>query len=88
MAIGLPVVVSGPKYCGISSHLQDGQQAMLLFDPGDAIELAKLLNAVLHQPVLAKQLIECARRFAQNHTWESAASQYDVLYQQVRTISQ
>ncbi|PHM19556.1 MAG: glycosyl transferase family 1 [Curvibacter sp. PD_MW3] len=83
MAHGLPVVVSGPTHCGISRRLQDGIQALLLRDPRDAASLAGLINTVLAQPALAQQLREHALVFAHAHSWESAALQYEGLYQQV-----
>lgn len=83
MAHGLPVVVSGPAYCGISRQLQDGVQALLLSDPRDAASLAGRVNTLLAQPALAQQLRQHALAFAQLHSWESAALQYEHLYQQV-----
>lgn len=82
MAHGLPVVVSGPAHCGISRQLQDGQEAMLLHDPRDAATLAQLLRSVLDEPARAQTLRHHGRAFAQAHTWESAALQYEALYQQ------
>jgi len=83
MAHGLPVVASGPAHCGISRQLEDGVQALLLQDPCDASELASRLNAVLAQPALAQQLRRQGLAFAQAHSWESAALQYEHLYRQV-----
>lgn len=83
MAHGLPVVVSGPAYCGISRQLQDGVQALLLTDPRDATSLADRIHAVLAQPALAQQLRQHALAFAQAHSWKSAALQYEHLYRQV-----
>jgi glycosyltransferase involved in cell wall biosynthesis len=47
MAHGLPVVVSGPKYCGIAGLLSQGANALLLDDPRDAGELARVLGDLL-----------------------------------------
>lgn len=82
MAHGLPVVVSGPVQCGISRLLTDGAEALLLADPKDAKQLAERVAAVLNQPALADQLRRQGRAFAQAHSWESAALQYEALYQQ------
>jgi UDP-glucose:(heptosyl)LPS alpha-1,3-glucosyltransferase len=82
MAHGLPVVVSGPAYCGISAQLRDGQEALLLADPRDAAQLARRIEAVLNQSALAEQLRKQGLTFAQAHSWESAALQYEALYQQ------
>lgn len=82
MAHGLPVVVSGPAHCGISRQLTDGQEALLLADPQDAKQLSARMAAVLDQPELAGQLRRHGLAFAQAHSWESAALQYEALYQQ------
>lgn len=83
MAHGLPVVVSGAAHCGISVQLTDGQQALLLVDPRDATQLAQHIGTVLAQPALAAQLRQQGLTFAQAHSWESAALQYEALYRQV-----
>jgi UDP-glucose:(heptosyl)LPS alpha-1,3-glucosyltransferase len=80
MAHGLPVVVSGPAHCGISEHLQDGVQALLLHDPRDAGELARRIVQVLQDGALAEGLRRQALTFAQQHSWEEAALQYEALY--------
>lgn len=82
MAHGLPVIVSGPKHCGISAHLTHGQQALLLDDPHNAVALAALIDSVLQQPALADTLREHALAFARQHSWESAALEYEALYRQ------
>ncbi len=89
MANGLPVVVSGPKYCGISAQLVHGKQALLLQDPQDPYELASQLALVL-QPeeneqrsqepdVVAAKLSVAGQAFAQIHTWQAAGGAYDRL---------
>jgi UDP-glucose:(heptosyl)LPS alpha-1,3-glucosyltransferase len=83
MAHGLPVVVSGPAYCGISRQLRDGVEALVLEDPKDAAELAELLTSVLTQPLLAKKLQHHGLAFAEQHLWENCALEYEALYRQV-----
>jgi glycosyltransferase involved in cell wall biosynthesis len=80
MAYGLPVVVSGPAHCGISAMLQDAQNALLLEDPRNDRELAAAVSRVLDDPALVAKLSEGGKRFAQDHTWEKATSDYEVLY--------
>lgn len=82
LAHGLPVVVSGPAHCGISRQLRHGVEALLLDDPRDAARLAEHLSTVLQQPVVAQQLSQHGRAFAQGHSWESAALQYEAMYRQ------
>lgn len=85
MAHGLPVVVSGPSHCGISGQLQDQEQALLLQDPRDADQLARLVARILHDAGLADRLRRQAMRFAQQHSWEAAALQYETLFRQAQS---
>src|SRR5574343_547364 len=56
LAHGLPVIVSGPSYCGISRQLQHMQQAWLLENPRDAQTLSLAVREVLDTPQLADSL--------------------------------
>jgi glycosyltransferase involved in cell wall biosynthesis len=85
MAHSLPVVVSGPACCGISSLLTHGQEALLLDDPRDANAIKSALTRVLGDPALAASLGTAARCFAQDHSWQSAARAYEQLYQRSLT---
>lgn len=80
MAHGLPVVVSGPVHCGISAQLTDGVEALLLSDPRDSESLATRIDSILSTPLLADNLRGHGLRFAQQHSWEKAALQYEALY--------
>lgn len=80
LAHGLPVVVSGPAQCGISSLLQDGRDALLLTDPQDSKELVDTLQRLLADPGLLQRLAANGRAFAQDHGWDKAAAQYERLY--------
>ena len=80
MAHGLPVVVSGPAHCGISSLLEDGINALLLDDPRNDRQLAAHLNRLLAEPEYAALLSQEGRRFAQGHTWQEAARRYEERY--------
>jgi UDP-glucose:(heptosyl)LPS alpha-1,3-glucosyltransferase len=80
LAHGLPVVVSGPAQCGISSLLRDGKDALLLTDPQDSRELVETLQRLLADTALQQRLSANGRAFAQAHTWEHAAQEYERLY--------
>lgn len=80
MAHGLPVVVSGPEHCGISRQLTQGVDALLLPDPKDSRRLADLVGSVLDNPDLAESLRSHGLKFAEKHSWDSAALQYEQLY--------
>jgi glycosyltransferase involved in cell wall biosynthesis len=80
MSHGLPVVVSGPAYCGVSALLQDGRDALLLNEPKDDRKLAAAIARLLTEPRLAAELSAQGHVFAQAHSWEEAARRYEVLY--------
>lgn len=86
MAHGLPVVVSGPEYCGIASQLLPDVEAVLLPDPKDAKFLAECIGVVLENPTLADRLARHGLAFALKHSWDSAALQYETLYQQAALL--
>lgn len=80
LAHGLPVVVSGPAQCGISSLLRDGRDALLLTDPQDTNELVATLHRLLGDTAMQQRLAANGRAFAQRHSWEQAAAEYERLY--------
>jgi glycosyltransferase involved in cell wall biosynthesis len=80
MAHGLPVVVSGPKYCGISGLLSQGVNALMLDDPRDADELTRVLGDLLTRSALRETLSEGAVAFAAHYQWREIALQQEALY--------
>ena len=80
LAHGLPVVVSGPAQCGISTLLRDGKDALLLTDPRDSKELLGTLQRLLDDDALQQRLSTNGRAFAKDHSWEKAAAEYERLY--------
>lgn len=80
MAYGLPVVVSGSRYCGISSLLQHGSNALILTDPLNPSELQHALAKALTQPLLHAQLSKGAMNFAGAYQWSRLALKQESLY--------
>lgn len=80
LAHGLPVVVSGPAYCGIAADLRDGEDALLLRDPRDTQVLATALRRALDDATLTAGLREHGLAFAQRHLWSEIAAQQEALY--------
>lgn len=80
MAHGLPVVISGPKYCGIAGLLSQGVNALLLDNPRDAGELTRVLGDLLAQATLRETLSEGAMNFAAHYQWREIALQQEALY--------
>lgn len=87
MAHGLPVVVSGSRYCGISGQLEHARQALLLDDPRDAQALAGLIKQLLTPSEQVEQLKMQARAFAEKHSWQSVAERYEQLFETVTSKS-
>ena len=80
MSHGLPVVVSGPAWCGISALLRSGRDALLLDEPKDERKLAAAITRLLTDSRLAAELSAQGHVFAQAHSWEEAARRYEALY--------
>lgn len=80
MAHALPVVVSSAAYCGISSLLSHGEEALLLDDPQDAAKLAGTLKQLLDDDNLRQQLGNQARAFASRYQWPAIARQQEAVY--------
>ena len=80
MAHGLPVVVSGARYCGVAASLQHEKNAMLLDDPKNAEEVRVTLSRILADQALADTLIANGADVVRMQTWQQAAMAYDRLY--------
>lgn len=85
MAHGLPVVVSGPRYCGIAGMLQHGVNAMILDDPRNVPRLTQALLDVLSRPTLVDRLVQGATDFALHYQWREIALRQEALYFSVCT---
>lgn len=83
MAHGLPVLVSGPRYCGIAGLLQSGVNAMLMDDPTDAAAMVQTLTQVLTGEGVRSALATNAREFATAYQWRELAIQQERLYRKV-----
>ena len=83
MAQGLPVIVSGPTYCGISSLLTHDVTALILDDPTKIPELANAMGRMLRDAALRDRLIESGLAFANEHSWTAVGDDYDGIYRSV-----
>ena len=88
MAHGLPVVVSGPNYCGISSLLAHGVNAWILEDPADASGLQAALNGVLVQPGVRDRMGPLAKEFAARYQWSHLALAQEQVYLAASPLNQ
>ncbi len=80
MGHSLPVVVSSEVYCGISSLLNNGVNALILNDPRNVQQLVRLLSQLLSDAALQRQLGEQALAFASRYQWEDIARQQEAVY--------
>jgi UDP-glucose:(heptosyl)LPS alpha-1,3-glucosyltransferase len=80
LAHGLPVIVSGPAFCGISSSLKDQVDVLMLQDPRDPSEIAYCVNRLLTDPVLRTELGESGRNFAAKYGWDEIARKQEAIY--------
>lgn len=83
MAYGLPVIVSGPSYCGISSLLTHDVTALILEDPTKVPELANTIGRLIGDAPLRDRLIESGLAFATQHSWTAVGDDYDGIYHAV-----
>ena len=86
MACGLPVVVSGPQYCGISALLSDGENALLLENPLDVNALVGSLKRVYVDADLRTKLTDGALAFAAQNLWPQQALRLDTIYRSVKKL--
>jgi phosphatidylinositol alpha-1,6-mannosyltransferase len=77
LASGLPVVVSAAA--GASELVEDGRDALVLADPGDATGLARLTAAILDDRRSSQRLARRGRRLAERHSWEENAATAEAL---------
>lgn len=87
MSYGLPVIVSGPRYCGISALLEKGREAVLLDDPRDVPALAGEIERVLSSDTLRRSLVEGGKAFAAQRQWSSSVERYAELFRRMCGMS-
>ncbi len=80
MASGLPVIVS--RVAGVSEHLRDGVDALLLEDPGDVRTLATHLGRLAADRALGARLGATARATAERLSWERVVDRTLDVYRQ------
>lgn len=87
MSYGLPVIVSGQRYCGISALLEGGREAVLLDDPRDVPALAGEIERVLSSDTLRRALAESGKAFAAQRQWPSSVERYAELFKRMCGMS-
>jgi UDP-glucose:(heptosyl)LPS alpha-1,3-glucosyltransferase len=80
MAHGLPVIVSGPEFCGFGQYVTHLHDAWVLANPEDPREIAQGLYALTSDPVLRAHLLQHAAKLVDSLSWAAAAQKYEALY--------
>lgn len=80
MAHGLPVVVSGAKYCGIAGLLKDGHNALIIDPPTDVQRLIQALESLLSDEALNRRIANEGHCFAKEHLWSRVALEQERIY--------
>ena len=80
MAHGLPVIVSGPEFCGFGQYVTHRHDAWVLANPEDPREIAQGLHALTSDPVLRAHLLQHAAKLVDSLSWAAAAQKYEALY--------
>ncbi len=80
MAHGLPVVVTGLPYCGISGLLTDGINALIVDRPDNLALLSAKIDSLLNNESLRRDLGSAAIEFVQQHLWSQIAQKQEQIY--------
>jgi len=80
MAHGLPVIVSGPEYCGFGQYVTHRHDAWVLTNPEDPREIAQGLLALTSDQALRAHLLHHAAKLVESLSWAAAAQKYEALY--------
>jgi UDP-glucose:(heptosyl)LPS alpha-1,3-glucosyltransferase len=80
MAHGLPVMVSGPEFCGFGQYVTHRHDAWVLTNPEDPSEIAKGLRTLTSDPLLREHLLRNAAKLVGSLSWAAAAKKYEALY--------
>ncbi|OQK15380.1 hypothetical protein AU255_18085 [Methyloprofundus sedimenti] len=86
MAHGIPVIVSNATYCGFAEHLTDNE-ALLIDQPKDPVELAKHINTLLSDTDLREFLATNGRKKALAISWENTLQQTQRAYRKVLKLT-
>lgn len=82
MACGLPIIAS--RNTGASEIVTPGEDGLILEDPSDSRQLARLIQRLQEDPELRRRLGENAVRTAQQYSWERNAAGIRALLERAR----
>jgi len=81
MAAGKPTILTGPKFCGLSRELKEGE-ALFIDDPDDVSKLKSAMLA-LNNRDLSQSIAKNGRERARTFTWENTAQQTAKAYESI-----
>jgi UDP-glucose:(heptosyl)LPS alpha-1,3-glucosyltransferase len=84
MAHGLPVVVSGPEYCGIAGMLKQELTALILDNPIHSQALAQLIERIFEDIKLNNNLVSNGCLWARKFLWSEIAAMQEEIYERVK----
>lgn len=80
MAHGLPVIISGVRYCGLAQYLTHRREAWILEDPNDPHALAQAMIRMGSDDLLRHGIVRNAARIVDDFAWSKVAARYEQLY--------
>lgn len=80
MAHGLPVVVSGPEFCGFGQYVRHMHDAWVLDDPEDSVAIAKGIYELGSSTPTREHLLRHSAQLVQSLSWYLVAEKYEALY--------
>ena len=81
MASGLPVVVS--ESVGAAEILKDGYNGFLIRDPTNPNEIAEILNTLIYDDKIRKQVSRNARKIAEKYSWDVVTKRIMEVYEEI-----
>lgn len=80
MAHRLPVVLSGPQYCGFAQYVTHEKDAWILSDPQSPEQIAAGLRKLGLDQEVRERLVMHGCALAAEFSWDAIAQQYEKLY--------
>lgn len=80
MSYGLPVILSPMPWCGFAQYVRDGEDALVLSHPENAVELAQCIERLRTDRGLRERLVTRSQGLLERHAWPQVARQYLDLY--------
>lgn len=80
MSHQIPVIMSNATWCGFAHYATHNENALLLSDPHNALELQQALERLVNDATLQAHLTKNAYDLAARFSWENIAKQVESIY--------